>query len=145
VAKKDPNEVDDKTLILADVGRKAQQQVEAFAGKLLLARLMPPEKAQETARLLSEGRRTHDFPIDAEYAQALGLPVSTELPDEVRLLMRLYPQPRGADRPSSTSPPLRTTATVPIGKAGLGLEHLTRMPKSLRPSGQSQPFWRKSR
>jgi ClpP class serine protease len=98
VAKKDPNEVDDKTLILADVGRKAQQQVEAFVGKLL-ARLAPPEKAQETAHLLTEGRWTHDFPIDAEYARALGLPVSTELPDEVRLLMRLYPQPRGR-RPS---------------------------------------------
>jgi len=98
VAQKDPNEVDDKTLIYADVGRKAQQQVEAFVGKLL-ARLMPEEKAQETAHLLSEGRWTHDFPIDTEHARALGLPVSTDLPDEVRLLMRLYPQPRGR-RPS---------------------------------------------
>ena len=98
VAKKDPNEVDDKTLILADVGRKAQQQVEAFVAKLLV-RLLPAETAQETARLLSEGRWTHDFPIDVEHARTLGLPVSTELPDEVRLLMRLYPQPRGR-RPS---------------------------------------------
>jgi ClpP class serine protease len=98
VAKKDPNEVDDKTLILADIGRKAQEQVEAFVGKLL-TRLLPTEKARETARALSEGRWTHDFPIDPEYARALGLPVSTDLPDEVRLLMRLYPQPRGR-RPS---------------------------------------------
>jgi hypothetical protein len=49
--------------------------------------------------MLSEGRWTHDFPIDAEYARTLGLPGSTDLPDEVRLLMRLYPQPRGR-RPS---------------------------------------------
>src|SRR2546423_13766172 len=48
VARKDPNEVDDRTLIYADVGRKAQQQVEALLGKLLV-RLMSPENAQETA------------------------------------------------------------------------------------------------
>jgi ClpP class serine protease len=98
VAKKDPNEVDDKTLILADVSRKAQQQVETFVAKLL-ARLLPADTAQETAHTLSEGRWTHDFPIEVEHARTLALPVSTDLPDEVRLLMRLYPQPRGR-RPS---------------------------------------------
>jgi ClpP class serine protease len=98
VQQKDPNETDDKTLILADVGRKAQHQVEGFVRKLLVKRL-PEEQAQELAHALSEGRWTHDFPIDVEMAQELGLPVSTDLPDEVRLLMRLYPQPRGR-RPS---------------------------------------------
>jgi hypothetical protein len=48
---------------------------------------------------LSEGRWTHDFPIDVDHARELGLTVSTELPEEVRLLMRLYPQARGR-RPS---------------------------------------------
>jgi ClpP class serine protease len=98
VEKKDPNEVDDKTLILADVGRKAQQQVETFVDKLLTPRLSA-DRAKELAHLLSEGRWTHDFPIDVEHAQTLGLPVSTELPDEVRELMGLYPQPRNR-RPS---------------------------------------------
>jgi hypothetical protein len=109
VARKDPNEVDDRTLIYADVGRKAQQQVEAFLGKLL-ARLMSPENAQETAHLLSEGRWTHDFPIDVEHARSLGLPVSTDLPDEVRLLMSLYPQPRGPTFRRVHPHPLRVPA-----------------------------------
>jgi ClpP class serine protease len=98
VALKDPNETKDQTLILADVGRKAQNQVREFVEKLLAARLQPP-RSREVAAILSEGRWTHDFPIDVEQAQKLDLPVSTDLPDEVRELMRLYPQPRGR-RPS---------------------------------------------
>ena len=98
IQQKDANEVDDKTFILADVGRKAQNQVEGFVTKLLSERL-PPEQAKDLAHTLTEGRWTHDFPIDAEMARDLGLPVSTDLPNEVRALMGLYPQPRGR-RPS---------------------------------------------
>jgi ClpP class serine protease len=98
VAQKDPNKVDDKTLVLADIGRKAQAQVESFAGRLL-ARHLPDDQAAEVAHMLSEGRWTHDFPIDADQAVELGLSVSTNLPDQVRTLMNLYPQPRGR-RPS---------------------------------------------
>ncbi|HZQ29404.1 MAG TPA: S49 family peptidase [Acidimicrobiales bacterium] len=98
VAQKDPNRVHDKTLIYADMGRKAQQQVEEFVTNLLEKRL-PHEQAKDVAHTMSEGRWTHDFPIQVEHARSLGLPVSTDLPDEVRLLMRLYPQPRGR-RPS---------------------------------------------
>jgi ClpP class serine protease len=98
IKQKDPNEVDDKTFILADVGRKAQNQVEAFVAKLLVQRL-PEAQAKDLAHTLSEGRWTHDFPIDADMAQQLRLPVSTDLPDEVRTLMGLYPQPKGR-RPS---------------------------------------------
>jgi ClpP class serine protease len=90
--RKDVNELDDRTLILVDVGRKAQQQVQAFVEGLLAPQLSA-ERARELARALSEGRWTHDFPIEVELARSLGLPVSTDLPDEVRLLMRLYPQP----------------------------------------------------
>ena len=53
----------------------------------------------KAAEAFSDGRWTHDFPIGAELAASLGLPVETELPDEVRKLMGLYPQPRGR-RPS---------------------------------------------
>lgn len=98
VTKKDPNKTDDKTLILADVSRKAQQQVETFV-EGLLKRHLPAERAQKLAQTLSEGRWTHDFPISVEHASELGLTVSTDLPEQVRLLMRLYPQPRGR-RPS---------------------------------------------
>jgi ClpP class serine protease len=98
VAQKDVNEVDDRTLILADVSRKAQAQVREFVARLL-ERHMPAGEADKIAEALSDGRWTHDFPIDADRAAALGLPVSTDLPDEVRRLMAFYPQPRGR-RPS---------------------------------------------
>jgi ClpP class serine protease len=98
VERKDVNEVDDRTLILADVARKAQVQVRDFATRLL-SRHHPQAKAAEIAQTLSEGRWTHDFPIDVDLARELGLPVSVDLPQEVRDLARLYPQPRGR-RPS---------------------------------------------
>lgn len=50
------------------------------------------EKAEELARLLTEGRWTHDYPITFEKAKELGLPVKDEVPQEVYELMRLYPQ-----------------------------------------------------
>ena len=119
VAQKDPNEVDDKTLVLADVGRKAQGQVAAFV-EGLLARHRPPEEAHKLAQTLSEGRWTHDFPIEPAHARSLGLPVAADLPDEVRALMSYYPQPRGrrpsveyvpgpAASPDGTSGPRTTT------------------------------------
>jgi ClpP class serine protease len=98
VGQKDPNETDDKTLILADVARKAQVQVRQFVNELL-RRQLADQRAAEVAAALSEGRWTHDFPIDADLARSFDLKVSTDLPDEVRLLMRLYPQPRNR-RPS---------------------------------------------
>ena len=104
VGRKDPNKTEDKTLIFADISRKAQAQVRDFVTELL-RRQMPDEQATELGRTLSEGRWTHDFPIDVRLAQSLGLKVSTELPDEVRELMRLYPQPRGR-RPSVEYIPL---------------------------------------
>lgn len=88
------DELDDRTLILADVGRKARRQVEEFVEKLL-DRHMVPEQAHEIAQVLSEGRWTNDFPIDVEQVQKFGLPVSTHLPQEVRALVGLHPQPRG--------------------------------------------------
>jgi ClpP class serine protease len=98
VARKNVDELDDKTLILADVSRKAQAQVREFVTELL-RRHMPEEQATERARMLSDGRWTHDFPIDVRRGRDLGLRISTDLPDTVRILMRLYPQPRGR-RPS---------------------------------------------
>lgn len=98
VDRKDPNEIDDRTLILADVAVKAQRQVRDSV-ESLLRRHLDHERASSTAQALSDGRWTHDFPIDVDLARELGLPVDTDLPDEVRELMGLYPQPRG-QRPS---------------------------------------------
>ncbi|GIU92709.1 MAG: hypothetical protein KatS3mg011_1615 [Acidimicrobiia bacterium] len=98
VARKDPNEIDDQTLIMADIADKAIRQMREAVTRLL-ERHFDRARAEEVATMLTEGRWTHDFPINAELAASLGLPVSTDLPDEVRRLMSLYPQPRGR-RPS---------------------------------------------
>jgi len=92
VEQKDVNEVDDKTLILADVARKAIAQVQARA-RAILGEHLPAERAQNLATALSEGRWTHDYPITVEEARELGLPVNTDMPEVVYKLMTLYRQP----------------------------------------------------
>src|ERR1700755_1456886 len=72
-------DVEDKTLILADVGRKAIGQVKKSAEELLRHRL-PAEDARALAEKLATGTWTHDYPILAQEAKELGLPVSTDMP-----------------------------------------------------------------
>src|SRR6202030_3398769 len=79
-------EIDDETLVMADVGRKAIAQVKASASDLLHRR-MPAEQADALAEKLSTGTWTHDYPISAEEARELGLPVNTDMPREVLELM----------------------------------------------------------
>jgi ClpP class serine protease len=85
-------EVDDQTLIMADVGRKAIRQVESAATELL-RKHMEEAKARDVATKLATGTWTHDYPISADEARSLGLPVSTDMPPEVLELMTLYPPP----------------------------------------------------
>jgi ClpP class serine protease len=107
-------EIDDQTLILADVAEKAIRQVESFVTELLRQRL-PEGKAAELAATLSRGTWTHDYPITVAEARRLGLPVSTDMPVEVLQLMQLYPQAR-QQRPSVEYIPVpypRPTAPAP--------------------------------
>jgi ClpP class serine protease len=90
--RKKPEDIDDQTLILADVSRKAIAQVRRTVQELLVER-MAPEAAEALADKLATGTWTHDYPIMSEEGKALGLPVSTEMPEEVYQLMALFPQP----------------------------------------------------
>ena len=92
VAKKPIADIDDETLILADQAEKAMSQV-CESVRELLATKCPDGKAEELARLLSEGTWTHDHPITYETAQSFGLPVRCNIPSEFLDLMHLYPQP----------------------------------------------------
>ena len=92
VARKPVAEVDDQTLILADQAEKALSQVRESVRELL-ADKCPKEKAEELARLFSEGTWTHDHPISFEEARSFGLPVRCDIPPEFLGLMNLYPQP----------------------------------------------------
>jgi ClpP class serine protease len=92
IEQKPASEIDDRTFVLADVGRKAITQVKQAARELLAHRL-PDDKAAALAEKLSTGTWTHDYPIFASQAKELGLPVVTDMPNEVLELMTLYPQP----------------------------------------------------
>jgi ClpP class serine protease len=95
---KKPEDIDDQTFVLADVARKAIAQVRRTVLDLLSRRL-PPDKASALADKLAMGTWTHDYSITVEEATAMGLPVSTQMPDEVYEFMNLFPQPTRA-RPS---------------------------------------------
>jgi ClpP class serine protease len=82
------SDIDDKSWLLADVGEQIRSQV-----KLLLEGRYPAEKAEELARILTEGRWTHDYPITYEEAKAIGLHVTKDIPPELYQLMSLYSQP----------------------------------------------------
>ncbi|MFU8794697.1 MAG: SDH family Clp fold serine proteinase [Dethiobacteria bacterium] len=91
-------EVDDQTIILADVAAKALSQVRITV-KNLLKKHMDDEAADKTADLLTQGTWTHDYPIDVDQIASMGINVNTDMPAEIYSLMSMYPQPR-TSRPS---------------------------------------------
>jgi ClpP class serine protease len=90
--KKPIADIDDKSWLLADVGRMAIEQIRS-AVRSLLGGKYAPEKAEELSRMLTEGRWTHDYPITYEEATRLGLHVAADMPPELYELMSLYRQP----------------------------------------------------
>jgi ClpP class serine protease len=92
VGEKPIAKIDDKTLVLADVGRKAIAQVRQAASELMTRRLSA-EQATALAEKLTCGTWTHDYPIWASTAKSLGLSISTNMPNDVLQLLTLYPQP----------------------------------------------------
>ena len=84
-------EIDDQTIIQADVARKALEQVERTVRDLIGDRL-PEDQARTLAHDLSCGKWTHDYPVTVGEARAFGLPVTTKMPELVFELMQLYPQ-----------------------------------------------------
>lgn len=88
------SEIDDRTLILADMGKKATEQLKRSARELLRQPLSD-EAAAALADKLTSGRWTHDYPITAREAGELGLVLTTDMPTEVLDLLALFPQPVG--------------------------------------------------
>ncbi len=90
---KSVEKVEDRTLILASIARKALAQVRATVVGILVGAGTPEDKAEDIADVLATGRWTHDYPIDFKQASAMGLKVTEGLPVDVYALMDLYPQP----------------------------------------------------
>lgn len=99
VEQKDVNKVDDNTLIMADLARKAISQVKTTVKNILTERGVDEKRAEEMATTLSTGKWTHDYPIRVQEAREIGFTINTEMPEEIYTLMELYPQP-GNRRPS---------------------------------------------
>ena len=124
VEDKPVSEVDDQTLIMADIARKATKQVQQFV-RTLLEDCIPKQKVkleniEGIIEALTTGQVTHDYPITVEEATKMGLPVTVGLPRSVYDLMDLYPQPQGG-RPTVQYIPMpyddaRPTIPVPKGR-----------------------------
>jgi ClpP class serine protease len=103
VEQKPIEKIDDQTLIMADLSRKAIQQVQQFVRTLLKDDFpnpkIAPENVEKIVQFLTTGQVTHDYPITVEEATELGLPITVGLPPAIYNLMELYPQPQGG-RPS---------------------------------------------
>jgi ClpP class serine protease len=92
VSKKPLGDVDDETLIFADVSEKAIEQVRVGVDELL-KRSVSAEKASQLASLLTAGQWTHDYSITVGEAQRFGLNVRSDITPDILRLMCLYPQP----------------------------------------------------
>ncbi|BAU11741.1 hypothetical protein LEP3755_22440 [Leptolyngbya sp. NIES-3755] len=123
VEEKPIGDIDDQTLIMADLSRKAIAQVQRFVRTLLKDTIpnpkIDPDKIENVIDALTTGKVTHDYPITVEEASELGLPITVGLDREIYDLMELYPQPQGG-RPSVQYIPLpyerRPTLPEPKGR-----------------------------
>jgi ClpP class serine protease len=106
VDQKQANNVEDETLIMADIARKAVGQIRSLIINILSHGQMPHDKAETLAEMLSSGIWTHDYPIGVSDAKEMGLTVNTEMPQEVYQLMNLFPS-AGRGRPSVLYIPLQ--------------------------------------
>ena len=112
---KKPEDIDDQTIMLADIAAKARAQVGMFVTQILLKRF-PADQATKLATALSEGRWTHDFPITVQMAREFGFPVTTAMPLRVYQLMDLYPQ-ANTQRPSVVYVPTRNVPDTTKGQS----------------------------
>jgi ClpP class serine protease len=96
---KERKDIDDETIMLADMAEKAVKQITQTVADMLAQRF-DKERAQELAQQLTSGQWTHDYPLTCEELSKLGFPpICSEMPAEIYRLMDLYPQPP-QNRPS---------------------------------------------
>lgn len=90
VVRKKGLEADDTTLVIGDVSKKALNFTRTLVNELLDGKFDDMEKQKQVVEKLMGGEMVHAQLISAKDAQALGLPVSTELPPEIHDFMKCY-------------------------------------------------------
>ncbi|WP_317618827.1 SDH family Clp fold serine proteinase [Laspinema olomoucense] len=115
------SEVDDQTLIMADIARKAIAQVQRFVRTLLEDNIpvqkINPQDIDTIIEKLTTGQVTHDYPITVEEATEMGLPITVGLPHSIYDLMDLYPQAKVARPTVQYIPmPYQNRPMLPEGK-----------------------------
>ena len=100
VQQKKVDEINDKTLILAEESRKAVAQMKDVV-RSLVKHIHTPDDTERIVEELVSGKYTHDFPITADEAcELFGDCVKRQLPIEVYNLMKLYKMESRPRRPS---------------------------------------------
>jgi len=90
---KERKDIDDETIMLADMAEKAMKQVSNTVADMLSQRY-DADRARELAEQLTSGQWTHDYPLTCEELTKLGFPpICKDMPTEIYRLMDLYPQP----------------------------------------------------
>jgi len=97
---KNVNEIDDRTLILAEEAKKAVRQMQDLVRKILGDRF-PEEKVGQIVGELVSGKYTHDHPITRDDIERLlgSQCIEKKMPQEVYDLMALYRMESGPRRP----------------------------------------------
>jgi ClpP class serine protease len=92
IEQKNKDRVSDETMIMGDIAQKAIVQVYETI-KNLLNKRYGEEEATRIAKVFTEGRWTHDYPITCSILAEIGVSaVCNQMPKEVYELMDLYPQ-----------------------------------------------------
>jgi ClpP class serine protease len=99
VGKKNKDRISDKTLIYAEEAAKAMDQMNVLMRKIFEGKC-GDDKIGTLIQEFVSGKYTHDHPFMADEARALlGECVSTDVPQEVYELMKLYRMEVGRSRP----------------------------------------------
>ncbi|MEX6634131.1 SDH family Clp fold serine proteinase [Hyphococcus lacteus] len=153
-AEKPIQNTDDYTLVLADVGAMAINQLEKIARELLTG-TVSENAAVSISQQLSSGRWTHDYPIAYGEAKEIGLNVSRDMPKEIMEMMALFPDSLKRnksvkyieDEPNAAiEGPNRVTLTGLQPQPGArSFSYGPWNPKELKskPEEKRSPFWRR--
>lgn len=84
----------DTTVVMSDISRKALKLTREVAIELLEGKIQPgpagEDRLNKTVEKLVSGELIHSTPLSANQAKELGLPVSTDFPEDVHEFMKLF-------------------------------------------------------